>query len=198
MVGFDGRLFNCFNSLDHVATKTVNKNAKLQFQELKNKSELWNVHKYWIWVCNLYKSHDFISLVVPTPLKNISQNGNILQIGAKMKTIWNHHRVIYHLFYFSSAQETHQSTSCLFGCSNSFGLLCRRKSGCFSCLRLDQNDRFLYDKIQHQLDEYHGISLPETNSKFAPPGKGNSYWKPPLPFKLLVSGMVKNIYTNEK
>ena len=31
-------------------------------------------------------------LVVSTHLKNISQNGNLPQIGMKMKNIWNHHR----------------------------------------------------------------------------------------------------------
>ena len=30
-------------------------------------------------------------LVVSTPLKNISQNGNLPQIGVKIKNIWNHH-----------------------------------------------------------------------------------------------------------
>ena len=30
-------------------------------------------------------------LVVPTHLKNISQNGNLPQIGVEIKTIWNHH-----------------------------------------------------------------------------------------------------------
>ena len=32
-------------------------------------------------------------LVVSTPLKNISQNGNLPQIGVKIKNIWNHHPV---------------------------------------------------------------------------------------------------------
>ncbi len=30
-------------------------------------------------------------LVVSTHLKNISQNGNLPQIGMKIKHIWNHH-----------------------------------------------------------------------------------------------------------
>ena len=30
-------------------------------------------------------------LVVSTPLKHISQNGNLPQIGVKIKHIWNHH-----------------------------------------------------------------------------------------------------------
>ena len=32
-----------------------------------------------------------IWLVVSTPLKNISQNGNLPQVGVKIKNIWNHH-----------------------------------------------------------------------------------------------------------
>ena len=32
-------------------------------------------------------------VVEPTPLKNIRQNGNLLQVGVKIKDIWNHHRV---------------------------------------------------------------------------------------------------------
>ena len=35
-----------------------------------------------------------IWLVVSTPLKNISQNGNLPQIGVKIKTVWNHHLVM--------------------------------------------------------------------------------------------------------
>ena len=35
-----------------------------------------------------------IWLVVSTHLKNISQNGNLPQIGVKIKNIWNHHLVI--------------------------------------------------------------------------------------------------------
>ena len=30
-------------------------------------------------------------VVEPTPLKNISQNGNLPQVGVKIKHIWNHH-----------------------------------------------------------------------------------------------------------
>ncbi len=34
-------------------------------------------------------------LVVSTHLKNISQNGNLPQIGVKIKNIWNHHLVLH-------------------------------------------------------------------------------------------------------
>ncbi len=37
------------------------------------------------------KGHDNIWLVVSTHLKNISQNGNLPQIGMKIKNMWNHH-----------------------------------------------------------------------------------------------------------
>ena len=40
-------------------------------------SAVWNMMKYW--------------LVVSTHLKNISQNGNLPQIGVKIKNVWNHH-----------------------------------------------------------------------------------------------------------
>ena len=33
--------------------------------------------------------------MVSTPLKNISQNGNLPQVGVKRKNIWNHHLVDY-------------------------------------------------------------------------------------------------------
>ena len=35
------------------------------------------------------KMHNW--LVVSTPLKNISQNGNLPQVGVKIQNIWNHH-----------------------------------------------------------------------------------------------------------
>ena len=35
-----------------------------------------------------------IWLVVSTHLNNISQNGNLPQIGVNIKNIWNHHLVI--------------------------------------------------------------------------------------------------------
>ena len=35
-------------------------------------------------------------MAISTPLKNISQIGNLPQIGMKIKHIWNHHRVINH------------------------------------------------------------------------------------------------------
>ena len=39
--------------------------------------------------------------MVPTHLKNISQNGNLPQIGVKIKNVWNHHLVL--LYIYSSS-----------------------------------------------------------------------------------------------
>ena len=36
-------------------------------------------------------------VVEPTHLKNISQMGNLPQVGVKIKNVWNHHLVIYHI-----------------------------------------------------------------------------------------------------
>ena len=42
-------------------------------------------------------------LVVSTPLKNISQNGNLPQIGVKIKNVWNQHLV--GVLYFTKKME---------------------------------------------------------------------------------------------
>ncbi len=42
-------------------------------------------------------------LVVSTPLKNISQNGNLPQIGVKIKNVWNQHLV--GVLYFTRKKE---------------------------------------------------------------------------------------------
>ena len=44
-----------------------------------------------------------VRLVVSTPLKNISQHGNLPQIGVKIKNIWNHHLVVYWRLYFPAS-----------------------------------------------------------------------------------------------
>ena len=43
-----------------------------------------------VWVENVFLDSQ-CWLVVSTPLKNIRQNGNLPQIGVKIKNIWNHH-----------------------------------------------------------------------------------------------------------
>ena len=43
---------------------------------------------------DLLKNALVVWLVVSTHLKNISQNGNLPQIGLNIKTIWNHHLVV--------------------------------------------------------------------------------------------------------
>lgn len=50
------------------------------------------------------------------------------------------HAFIYHLLKAFKKPHGSVKTPHLFGCSNRFGLLCRRNSGCFSCLGgLDQD-----------------------------------------------------------
>ena len=44
--------------------------------------------------CSCKALLDVILLVVATPLKNISQIGNLFQVGVKTKNFWNHHLVI--------------------------------------------------------------------------------------------------------
>ena len=39
----------------------------------------------------LFRTPNYIWLVVSTHLKNISQNVNLPQVGVKIKNIWNHH-----------------------------------------------------------------------------------------------------------
>ena len=41
---------------------------------------------------NIVRGHS-MNLVVSTPLKNICPNGNLPQVGVKIKNIWNHHLV---------------------------------------------------------------------------------------------------------
>ena len=42
----------------------------------------------------------FWKLVVSTPLRNLSQHGNLPQIGVKIKHIWNHHPVLGTGYFF--------------------------------------------------------------------------------------------------
>ena len=46
-------------------------------------------------------------LVVSTHLKNISQNGNLPQIGVKIKNIWNHHLDKFHWFFLRAPYLRH-------------------------------------------------------------------------------------------
>ncbi len=52
----------------------------------------------WIIVKYLVLKQDNNWLVVSTHLKNISQNGNLPQIGVKIKNIWNHHLDNHHVY----------------------------------------------------------------------------------------------------
>ena len=46
--------------------------------------------------------------MVSTPLSNISQNGNLPQIGVKIKNIWNHHPVYVYLISPPASHSHHQ------------------------------------------------------------------------------------------
>ena len=49
-------------------------------------------------------------MVEPTPLKNICQNGNLPQIGVKIKNLWNHHLVYnYICIYLSTCFSTYNN-----------------------------------------------------------------------------------------
>ena len=45
----------------------------------------------WDSFCQVWKYDKEILLLVSTHLKNISQNGNLPQIGMKINNFWNHH-----------------------------------------------------------------------------------------------------------
>ena len=62
--------------------------------------------------------HNFNWLVVSTPLKHISQNGNLPQIGIKIKHIWNHQPVNFwiptftcKLVFFQAFQDPRKNVS---------------------------------------------------------------------------------------
>ena len=64
----------------------------------KKKKQRNGFSKYQVvsWKVN---NHDSVWLVVSTHLKNISQNGNLPQLGMKIKNIWNHHLVIHEMCF---------------------------------------------------------------------------------------------------
>ena len=49
----------------------------------------------WLELCFNQEILDYFWLVLSTHLKNISQNGNVLQIRVKITNIWNHHLDLY-------------------------------------------------------------------------------------------------------
>ena len=63
-------------------------------------------------------------MVEPTPLKNISKNGNLPQVGVKIKNVRNHHLVFF--FFFGLGDFVWR----VFG-----GLFSRSKIGDFNCNR---------------------------------------------------------------
>ena len=60
-----------------------------------NSWEGWSFHPLEI-LHHQKKVYILFWLVVSTHLKNISQNGNLPQIGVKIKNIWNHHLVFHY------------------------------------------------------------------------------------------------------
>ena len=52
--------------------------------------------------------------MVSTPLKNISQIGNLPQVGVKMKNIWNHHPDYYYHDYYHNLQNPQTKTPSIF------------------------------------------------------------------------------------
>ena len=49
------------------------------------------IYRLDFWGVSIRHVNEHTWLVVSTPLKNISQIGNLPQIGVKIKNIWNHH-----------------------------------------------------------------------------------------------------------
>ena len=77
-------------------------------------------------------SEKIIWLVVSTPLKNISQIGNLPQIRVKIKNIGNHHPVVVlvRVYFITNLQETQKNSFCwavAFDCQK-FGWFCCRVS----------------------------------------------------------------------
>ena len=59
--------------------------------------------RLWCFTLNsrtILKGNVLFWLVVSTHLKNISQNGNLPQVGVKIKNLWNHHLVFLHSLHF--------------------------------------------------------------------------------------------------
>ena len=54
----------------------------------------WSTHRTWKVIgwfkCNVLWKRVICLVVEPTHLKNICQNGNLFQIGVKIKNVWNH------------------------------------------------------------------------------------------------------------
>ena len=100
-----------------------------------------NINLFWHWhppASGLDpREYDLLALlywlVVSTHLKNISQNGNLSQIGLKIKNVWNHHLVYFRVprrLCFSSSKSwvclDHDvgQTLDIQSCKNSWGERC--------------------------------------------------------------------------
>ncbi len=71
----------------------------------------------------------FFWLVVSTHLKNISQNGNLPQIGVKIKNVWNHHLVL--------DSNLYPSFFCSLDLVSKMG--CPSTNNCFFCFAKNRN-----------------------------------------------------------
>ena len=72
----------------------------------------WQVDVIMIFHASNPYSWQYINwLVVSTPLKNMSQNGNLPQRGVKRKSIWNHHTVNLHMSYIGNSAGPRRRTN---------------------------------------------------------------------------------------
>ena len=89
----------------HIYIYIINRPPK-KLPKTKRTTVFWNTiwapgRKFWksqcdfIYNCIPVRKQNRIWLVVSTHLKNISQNGNLPQIGVTIKNVWNHHLGIY-------------------------------------------------------------------------------------------------------
>ena len=93
---FSRKIYVTPDSLAPISQGTKNLSCdSYDIKVLKHKSKLWHIlHRNLTPV--IQRSKGLFWLVVSTHLKNISQIGNLPQIGMKIKHIWNHHLVLNH------------------------------------------------------------------------------------------------------
>ena len=129
-----------------------------------------------------------IWLVVSTPLKNISQNGNLPQIGVKIKNVWNQHLAIQQSSKIQLFGE--QTFDIFFYASHHWGpgfprspvhhslnaLLWRWRFGTRGC-----DDTVFFSYVRGLCQKYPKCTLPEANSsplKFGGCETSLSFWGP--------------------
>ena len=100
-----GRLRLPFAARANLPGRTVKLNLRVATISNINFPKLFTVQELIFW------------LVVSTHLKNISQNGNLPQVGVKRKNLWNHHLVLVDFSHNSSLPN------CRFKKTHNFPLL---------------------------------------------------------------------------